>query len=226
MTLEAVYKNYATHQQGSWIMRPDNARALFYFIKDNDIKSVLDLGGGIGCSAAVCAYALKEKGVDYTVDSLEQFEKCVLIAKEILPNELKVDFQHVPAVVWSHPDVPYMNLLNFEKIPDKQYDLIITDGPGPALIDDKLVELDNGDVLKLLFENKIKQKSFIVFDGRKQSVDLLERFYADNFFHIPSNVNRFKILQRKENDVSFIDARREFFEQTGYFKHGKENTNN
>src|SRR3990167_7340608 len=89
MTLKNLYTLFAKHNESKWIMQPYNAQLLYQFVKEHSIKNVLDLGCGIGCSASVIALALKDKGEGGHIDSVEQFDKCIKIANELIPQELK-----------------------------------------------------------------------------------------------------------------------------------------
>ena len=88
--LKDIYNIFASHPEGQWIMEATNAQILYRFVKENKIKKVLDLGTGIGASAAVIALALKDKGeTDFKIDSVEQTKKCVDIAEKLIPEDLK-----------------------------------------------------------------------------------------------------------------------------------------
>ena len=87
MNLKTLYSQFSAHPEGMWIMQPYNAEQLYKFIMEHDVKKVLDLGTGIGLSAATMALAFQAKKVeDYQIDTIEQFEKCIRIAKEIIPK--------------------------------------------------------------------------------------------------------------------------------------------
>jgi len=89
--LSVLWKHFREHPEGMWVMVWENCRELYKFIQDTpNIKRVLDLGTGVGCTAAITAMALKDRGEkDYHIDSLEQFDKCIKIANELIPEELK-----------------------------------------------------------------------------------------------------------------------------------------
>jgi len=83
------------------------------------------------------------------------------------------------------------------------------------------IDLPNGDIFKLLLENKIKPGTKIIYDGRFRSFNLLERFFSDNFYYIsvPPRGDDFFGIERKDNEICCKDS---FFEgvktQTTYFK--------
>lgn len=217
-----LYKRFASSPQGRWIMVWNNVQKLYQFCKDNDIKRVLDLGTGIGSSASIVALALQEKGVDYHIDSIEQSEKCIKLASDLIPAELKehITIHKTNAIFWDTPVIPYQHFGIYDELPDEYYDLIIHDGPSPILVDGRYVDIPNGTIIKLLLDDKIKAGTFIAWDGRITALQALERYFSDNFFLAKPAVrgNNLNILQRKDNPVSFIDEKLEIMKTTGYFE--------
>lgn len=157
-----------------------NAVLLYDFVKKHNIKKVLDLGTGIGLSAAICALALKEKGEDYQIDSLEQFDKCIKIAKDLIPQELQehITIHKSNTKVWSYEGIPYQNFSNFETIPEGEFDLIINDGPTHWMDGNSFIDLPNGTVTEMLVNGRIKPGAFVVWDGRQSMLAILERYFG------------------------------------------------
>ena len=210
-----------------WIMQYYNAVKLYKFCKEHDIKRVLDLGTGIGVSAAFVALALKEKGVDYHIDSLEQFDKCVDLAKKLIPKELQenITIYKANAVIWEDFNTPYLPYSVFDYIPEEDYDLIINDGPSFWAAGNYLIDLPNGTVTKMLLEGKIKPNTFIVWDGRISMLSLLEKYYSDNFeLYLASKPGQddMNILKRKDNSIKFQDEKlKALLEETTFFNEKK-----
>lgn len=196
----------------------DNALRLTQFVKGRNIKNVLELGTGIGCSASVLALALPEA----KIHTVEQFDKCIKIANDLIPVELKknITIYKSDVVVWQTPENPYQNLMNFKDIPVNDYDLILVDGPGPFLEDGKLIELPNGDVFKLLIEGKIKPGAVVVWDKRLLALSIIERYYSDNFYLVKplKDTRLLNFLERKDNPLQRNDTRQRSMERMGYFK--------
>ena len=221
LNLRSLYNYYAKHPESTWIMQPDVAPHLYKFIKANNFKKILDLGTGIGCTAAIIALTLEEKGVkDYEIHTVEQYDKCRKIAEDIIPKILKknITFYTSEAIVWKTQKIPYRNFLIYKEIPEGDFDLILVDGPGEFVENKKLINLPSGDVLKMHIEDKIKPGTTVAWDGRIASLQFIEKFFADNFYIVPiSSRIDFNVIERKEGKVSFHDELYEGMEKLGYF---------
>ena len=222
MTLKSLYAFFASHPEGSWIPIYQNAKLLYEFVKNHNLKKYLDLGTGIGCSAAIIALAMKEKGVtDYEIHTVEQVEKCYKLAREVIPEELRknIKFYLSDSIIWETDLIPYQHYSIYKKLPEGNFDAWVIDGPGPYLEDDKYIELPNGDVMKMLLEDKIKPGTFIVWDGRIKALKDLERYFSGNFYLIPTEEkNDFNVLERKKNPQKFEDVKISLVGELGYFK--------
>lgn len=220
MTLSALYSYYSQHLERHWIMKDSNVLSLFYFVKKNNFKNILDLGTGIGVSSAVVALANKESGKnDFTIDTIENFEKCYELAQKLLPEELKpyVKFHRVDTEVWNNPNIPYQFFSTFKELPGKEYDLIIVDGPGPWLENDDMIDLPNGDLMKMLIANKVKPGAFVFIDGRINFFKTIDRYYSDNFYILEEQNKNCNILEKKDNELKFHDSKKENLIYGGYF---------
>lgn len=220
MSLTALYSAFASHKEARWILKPGSASKLYGFVKETQPKKILELGTGIGLSTAVVALALEKAGVkDYEIHTVEQTEKCYKLAQELVPEELRrnVKFYRVDAVLETLPDIPDSVFSCFRELPEGEWDLIIMDGPGPFLSNDKLIEALNGDVVKMHIAGKIKPGAKLYVDGRVTALSILERFYSDNFLLLTAPGHPSAALERKNNSVRFKDDKRNFYEQAGYF---------
>jgi len=151
----------------------DDCIRLDKLIKQNKIKKVLELGTGVGVSTASIAYSLPEDG---QIDTLEQFEKCINIAKIVIPAELrkKITFHHSDSEVFS--PLKYIYLQKYKFLPEGDWDLVVIDGPGPYREGDYVVALAGGDFIELI--KKTKPGTLFFIDGRKSMVKLIDRFYS------------------------------------------------
>jgi len=193
---------------------------LYNFLKKHPIKRVLDLGTGISLSASVCALALKDKGEEGHIDTVEQFDKCIKLAEELIPEELKpyITIHKSDVKVWQHPQIPYQFFSNYTTIPEGDYDLIINDGPPYFMEGETFVDLPNGTITEMM--DRIKPGTFVAWDGRIQALQLLERYFADNFeiYRVAQRGDDFNILRRLDTPPTFRDDRLLGIKDTGYFK--------
>lgn len=220
--LPALYRFFVNHPEGAWVMRPDNVQALYQFVKQNPIKRVLDLGTGIGCSTAIIALALENKGEkDYVIDSYEQTDKCIALAKKLIPQELQknINFIKADVKVWKNEAMPYQYFSVFNPTPTGEYDFILNDGPAPFMEGDKFVDLPNGTIIQMLINGQLKPGTQIAWDGRVSALKLVERYYGGNFYLVkPSNQNEFNVIERKDNEATFADDLELMMKETTYFK--------
>lgn len=220
LSLNALYQSFAKHKESSWVLKPENAKSLYEFVKTHNVKNVLDLGTGMGMSAAVVALALEEKKIEYKINTVEQYEKCYKLAQTEIPEELRknITFHRTDSILWNHPEIPDQLFSNFKELPEGEFDLIIVDGPGPWLDENgRLIETPNGDVLKFHLENNIKPGTFIFFDGRLKALAMLERFYPADFWLVSGSGNRTHFLERCEGEPKFKDERKAMYQKDGYF---------
>ena len=226
--MRALWEQFATHKEGNWIMRYQNAETFYNFLLRTDVKDFLELGTGIGCSTALFGLAMQDKGVkDYTIHTVEQYEKCVVLAKELIPKETleHTTIYQRDTTIWETDHAPYMYSQIFKDLPDVKWDVSLIDGPGPILEERNgiryYVDLNNGDMFKLIVEGKIKPNAYIVWDGRIGALALIDRYLGENFYLVQSMKGkdyRFNIIQRKDNELKSADSRLEFMDKQGYFE--------
>jgi len=223
MTIKSLYEYFAHNPNGNWIVEPQNASFLYSLIKKNpNIKRVLDLGTGIGLSASTAALAME--GRDYHIDSLEQYDKCIKIAKDLIPKEFKVNIIKSEAVLWTTKYMPHISMSIYKDIPSWDYDLILNDGPGPWQEGDNWIDLNNGTIQKATIEEKIKPGTLIAYDGRISSIKTIERYFSDNFYIVKTAYNKFddfNVLEKKDVPFSFCDTQLKLMEERGYFSEPK-----
>lgn len=182
--LRELYLSFYTRDDGFWIIEWPFAVMLYDFVKEAKPADILDLGTGIGCSSAVMALASPES----KIDTMEQFEEVHKIAKEVVPEKLQknITFYRKDPVIWTSGYMIHRSFSTYESLPDKEYDFILNDGPGPWR--DKYEDVDlsidfpNGTIHKLLLEDKLKPGALITFDKRVESLKFLERYFGNNFF--------------------------------------------
>lgn len=228
MKLQALYGHFKKNKESRWIMQPENAARLYRLVKDRPIKRVLELGTGIGLSAAVVALAMIDKGEkEGVIDTLEQNEKCIDLAIKMIPKDfhesVKINIFKAGVKLWSTEHIPHHEFSIYDEVPEGEYDLILNDGPSPFLENGHYIDLPNGTVHKMLLEEKIKTGTLVAYDGRVQSFSLLERFFSKCFFLVkPSQGGRdFNLIERKEGPVVVEDHNLEAMKLLGYFDGNK-----
>jgi len=221
--VRALYSSFYNHKEGSWVMLPKNAWQLYQFVKHGNVKKILDLGTGIGLSSALMSLAMKDGKRKGEIHTVEQFKKCYDLAQKLIPDDLKecITFYHTPQKLWENKKIPYIKFSIFETLPDGDFDLILTDGPGPWFEGEgknrKFIELPNGDVMKMLMENKLKTGTLAAWDGRVGSISLIERYYGNNFYLVyQGQDNHFNVLERRNNKLDFEDMRKVSMLEQGY----------
>lgn len=215
MNTTALYNLFVSHPESQWIMRPVSAQQLHAYLSRKQPKRILDLGTGIGCTAAFMALACPKA----EVHTVEQSKKCVDIAKSLIPEELQknIKFHRTDPEVWEHEDIPYQYFSKFKKLPEGDFDFILVDGPGPWTdVKGTYIDLPNADVLNLMLEKKLKKGTLVAWDGRIPALRLLERFVGDNFYLVEQgDGSDFNVIEFKGTH-KFSDGRLEIMKESGY----------
>lgn len=160
--------------ESNWIISFEDCVKLDKIIKKYKVKNILELGTGIGSSALSMAYSLPADG---HIDTVEQFEKCIKRAQQIIPSEYKKKIKFYHSDVEIFQPFKYLNTLSYKELPKGDWDLIVIDGPSFKMEGDYLItSLPRGDIIRLI-EN-LKDKTFIYIDGSLVTRKLLKRFYS------------------------------------------------
>lgn len=173
--IKEVWQRFASHKEGKWVMSLDDCFNLARFAIEYKPKRILDLGTGIGLSAAILRKVLPEA----EIVSVEQFPKCIDIAREMLQAYGgNVDIRHSAAHKFSLEGIGGQEMMGYKELPDGEWDMVIIDGPGPFKQEDGSVVNSAttacGDIFKVV--NNIKEGGIVYIDGRKVTVDTINRF--------------------------------------------------
>ncbi len=219
VALENLWIKFHDHPEGRWIMKIQSALRLYDLIKKYQPTQILELGTGIGCGTAIMATAIDNA----KIMTVEQNQKCIDIAKELIPYELKqnIHFEYCPVGLMKAVD-PFRSWSAFVAFQWNFPDLIVVDGPGPFMLKGDLVNLPNGDIINFLWVMKPGTKIYV--DGRKEAVALYKRFlqwYLDileeSDDHILFERNN-RQLAEDLSDFRNSDTVRGDLEALGYFK--------
>ncbi len=201
--LKQLWDKFKNHPEGNWILGWDDAQRLYKLIEKAKPKSVLDLGGGIGCSASIVAQVLNDFSIDGHVTSIEQYQKCYDLAKVLIPEELRryITNKLIPAISTEIAEVPYHWFSVFETLPLQHYDLTVIDGPGPWFElntgsnphTEIQVKLPNGDFIALL--PYLEEGALIYLDQRITTREVMGKYFAPYFNAIMGNKD-FILLER------------------------------
>lgn len=221
--LRKLYFTFKGHPEAKWIIGKDDAMMLYKLVKKHDFKNVLDLGTGIGASTAVIALALGGGG---KITTVEQYEKCVRIAKELTPADLKTKINFVQADTYAFKNdkiSKYIYLSGYKNLPIQfaPFDLVVIDGPGAWLEDGKLVSLPNGDIINLLPYLTAGCKIYI--DGRKKNTELYKRFLS-LYMRFLEQIGHNAVFERTNkrlqspSELESLDIKLVDRSQSGYFR--------
>ena len=184
--LESLWLSFKNTAHGDWILGIREANILEGILKKYQPKHILELGTGIGASAAICAFTCPDANI-YTV---EHRQKCIDLAKILVPASLqeRIHFHQAQAGVINpiyeiNPFQYWMGYGEYDWIP---YDFIIVDGCGPIMVNVKneeknevwrvLAELPGCDVLFCL--DKMLPGTIVYADKRKLMTHLWDRHLA------------------------------------------------
>ena len=165
--IKKLWQTFASLPTSQWIISLDDAYNIARLVVDGKPKRVLDLGTGIGTSAAVVKYVDPQT----EVISIEQFPKIAQMARRAVKDLKVVDCE---AETFSSPEIPGQLFSGYKDLPKGLWQLVIVDGPGPFIEKDALVDYPNGDVFRILDE--IEKDGLVYVDGRKDSVKLMRRY--------------------------------------------------
>lgn len=220
--LENLWLQFSTHPQGHWIMKMDMISKLCSLVQQYKPAQILDLGTGIGASAA-CMSAVSD---NTHILSVEQNEKLVALAQELIPHDLKqkISFHYSPATaVKPIPSIdPFRYWSCYVDIPWSEYNFIVIDGPGPFILKDSLADLPNGDIIWML--SKMTPGTKIFLQGRLDTRKLYKRFLGW-YLDVTEESNDYCLFERSKEqlneDLSNFknsDITRGFLIERGYFQ--------
>lgn len=218
--LKQVYDLFLHSPENQWILGNQEAVLLYELIKKYKPSHILELGTGIGASTAVMALA---SDASAKITTLEQFTKCINIAKSLIPDNLqkKINFVQSDPYAFKNDTISkYIYFSGYKNLPSSSFDFILVDGPAGWLEDGKFVSLTNGDIINLLPHMKIGGK--ILIDNRKQVVLMLKK-YLGNYVAILEMTKRTTVFERTNKplidlkQLEIIDEGLEKMKRKGYF---------
>ena len=212
MNTKELYQTFADHEEGQWIISLEDAETLDTILSKLRPKSILELGGGIGAATAV----LSKHG---KVESVEQYQKCIDVAKELIPEERQknITFNLPPTMAWETKEIPFNYFNCYQQLPRGEWDFVFLDGPGPFWYEGALVELPNGDVFT--FMKDMKSNSLLMIDGRATTAYMI-LIYLNPWLQpvrVEQTATMFK-RTAKPFDIAYVQKLRQ---ESIISKHGK-----
>lgn len=217
--MKQLWYKFKSQPGSDWIMGIDDAYNLNRLAVEYKPKRILDLGTGIGFSAAAVKAILPES----EVVTLEQFPHLIEQAKKLTESlGIKgIDFRHSDPYVYQMEEIPNQDFIGYKELPDGKWDMVILDGPGAFMDKGLMVNSATkpaGDIFRIV--NNINQGGLLYIDGRGLSTNLIQRFLEPQF-KLAYKTNNFTVLKRTQQqyDPSKVeDGFKKMLEQQNYFK--------
>lgn len=193
--------------ESGWTVASDDALRLFRLVLRLQPERILELGTGIGFSAAVMAAALERTGRG-RITSLEQLPKCIDIAGTLIPPRLlrRVEIIHAPPEVFRIERLSrwiYFCGYRWTPQPGDRFGLVVVDGPAGWVESGELVSLDSGDIFRLL--PSILPGGMVYVDGRRATVKRIKR-YLRRYLRFTEGTSEYAIFVRTDASASASDA--------------------
>ena len=165
--LRALYKRFSESPDGARIIAFRNAKKLWRLIREFRPKNTLELGTGIGASAAFIADALPAQG---KLTTLEQDEKYCSLANTIIPQNLqkKIKILHSPVRTFFLDYIsPSQTLSGYTSLPTEcgPFDFVLVDGPTASF--------PNGDLFHII--PHLAFGCLVLVDGRAEALKLYKK---------------------------------------------------
>ena len=195
--LAALYARYHASPEGKWTIGKDDLVNLYRFVRTHKRTNILELGMGVGLSTAAMALALKHSGSNGRVTGVEQMAKCVAIATDLLPEDLRpyVEMVEAPPHAFQIPGVSryhYFCGYDWTPPPGTRYDMVFLDGPTGWLEDGLLVSPDNADLYHFL--PYLAEGCLVYVDGRRGAVKVAER-YLGKYLEVIERDSEYTVLR-------------------------------
>ena len=181
--LARLHARFAASARGGHIVALNDARKIFRTVRSCHARRALDLGTGLGASAAFIAAAMEKDG---RVWSVEQDASYTKEAEHLMPQELapKVHMSVSDAYSFTTTLAPGHTFAGYRTLPlhGAPFDFVLVDGPGSFMENGMVVRYPNGDLFNLLPYLALRCTIFI--DRRHRSAALYEQFLGKYFAHI------------------------------------------
>ena len=214
--VKKLWTKFANHPEGKWTVGQGDAYNLARFIVENKPQNILDLGTGIGTSAAVMKFMSHESNVV----SVEQSKKCVDLAESLVPaySGHGVNIVHCEPEYFTLDEIPEVSLAGYKDLPAGKWDFVVIDGPGDFLHNGNLVKPVSGDIFRIL--DQINPEALVYIDGRNETAKTITRFLRP-FLELVVDGNGFTVFKRTKQTYKkelVVDTLKEKLIKERYFK--------
>lgn len=172
--LKKLHEIFLFSTRGEHVVSLNGARKIFHIVQDAGVKNALDLGTGIGASAAFIAAALPQEG---RVWSVEQDPSFAEEAKRLIPPELlkKVSISISAPYAFITPRAPHTTIAGYRTLPIEHapFDFVLIDGPAGWSENGAFLKYPNGDLFNLL--PYLARRCVIFIDNRESTVELYKK---------------------------------------------------
>lgn len=185
--LYEIYRTMRRSPEAGWTVGEDDVLRLYRLVLSRQPRHILEFGTGIGLSTTAMAVALKRLGSGLPagqagrITTLEQYPRCIEIARSLIPADLAglIEFVHADAKIFQIPEISnWQWFCGYAWNPPASavYDFVLVDGPSGWVERDELISLDHGDLFRLL--PHVAPGATIYVDGRRQSAKKFKRYLS------------------------------------------------
>ena len=195
-------------------MKIKESLTLYEKIKELNPKHILELGTGIGCSTEFMAFACPKA----SITTVESDDKCIELAKVLIPEvtQERIYFRQSKVRLSAIYEVdPFVEWLSYDDYPQREYDFILVDGPGPTVLTKKhpvtgkswegLAELPGADIIFLL--PRMKEGIIVYVDGRRNLINLALR-HLQGYLEVIEDRGLYKDHTGKEFPLNYTIFKR------------------
>lgn len=181
--LMRLHRIFAASPHGAHIVSWKDARKIYRTVQSCRARRILDLGTGIGASAAFVAAALSEDGVVWSVEQEPLFAE---EAKRLIPPDFlkKIYISVSPVYSFTTPYALGHIVAGYRTLPleGAPFDFVLIDGPGAFDENGVRARFPSGDLFNLL--PHLAPRCTIFIDRRSRSAALYEQALGRFFTHI------------------------------------------
>jgi len=170
-----LYYRFRNHKTGDWIIGENDAIDIYRLIKKYKPYRILDIGTGIGASAAIARFCAPDTA---KVITIEANQNCIDIAKELIPKNWNIEILQRDMEVFEAEGIPDRRFLSHQNLPQEPFDFVIADNGGYVIKDNKMTGVEEYlDFVRL----NLRKGALVYVDGCKYVKKIIKRFYSKNF---------------------------------------------